>query len=237
MSTDQVLTANKIGPLTVLHQGETRQFHQWMFDTIRPYLKGSTLEIGSGTGPISSLFFQQGMPLYLSDPHRHHCRILQQQFQGEALLRQIMRIDLRHPDFETKYSDLLGKFSTLVALNIMDHAPNDQRAISNAKLLLRDRGHLIMALPAHTALYNGLDETLDHWKIENQKGLQRLLSRDFKFMGNHYFNLVSIVGWWLSGSNSRKDRAVSIFRVEDTNLFKLMGLSVIVAGRKIKLQK
>ncbi|MDR3713319.1 MAG: class I SAM-dependent methyltransferase [Puia sp.] len=214
-----------------------------MFDTTRPYIKGSTLEIGSGIGNISDMFIQQGMPLYLSDLEDKYCRILSKRFLGEPMVRSIFRIDLRHPDFGHKYAELLGRFSTVFALNVVEHIPNDKLAIANAKLLLRKRGHLIVLVPAYMALYNGLDLGLEHWRRYNRQSIRKLLSKDFEILKVQYFNMVGILGWWLSGSALGKkelpeeplsfyNKLVPMFQISDAITFKQVGLSVIAVGKR-----
>lgn len=214
-----------------------------MFDTIRPYVKGSILEIGSGIGNISDIFVQTGIPLTLSDLDTRYCGMLAEKFHGEPMVRGVYQIDLGHPGFENEYAELLGKFSTVFALNVVEHIPNDKLAIANAKLLLRTRGHLIVLVPAYTALFNGLDQGLDHWRRYNRESLKKLLSKDFEILKTQYFNLAGIVGWWLSGSVLKKqelpsgqlslyNKLVPLFRVADAMTFHQVGLSVIAVGRK-----
>ncbi len=214
-----------------------------MFDTIRPFVKGSVLEIGSGIGNISSLFVQNGIPITLSDLEPQYCQKLQYHFDRDPMVRGIHQVDLAHSDFGTKYSHLLKKFDTVFALNVIEHIANDKLAIENAKQLLRKGGHLIVLVPAYTALYNGLDQGLEHWRRYNRKSIKELLSKDFEIMKTKYFNMAGLIGWFLSGSIFKKsilpsgqlslyDKLVPIFRVTDAMTFHHVGLSVIAVGRK-----
>ena len=47
------------------------RFNQWMFDTIRPFIKGRIFEAGSGIGNISSLLLNTGGEVVLSDYTAH----------------------------------------------------------------------------------------------------------------------------------------------------------------------
>jgi len=229
--------------MTLQHLSEAKQLNQWMFDTIRPFVKGPVLEIGSGIGNISSLFVENGIPIHLSDLESKYCEVLRGKFEGEPLVKGVKQIDLSHPDFENRYAKLLGQFGTVFALNVVEHIPNDKLGIANAKLLLKTRGRLIILVPAYTALYNDLDVHLDHFRRYNRESLKKLLSKDFEILNTQYFNLAGIVGWWLSGTVMRKktlpegqlslyDKLVPLFRVADAMTFKQVGLSVIAVGRK-----
>ena len=215
-----------------------------MFETIRPYVKGSTLEIGSGIGNISSEFVQAGMPITLSDLQTDYCDRLHQRFDSERLVRGIHQLDLAHPSFERTYGRLVNKFGTVFALNVVEHIADDNRAIENASALLAPGGHLIILVPAYKALYNGLDRSLEHYRRYNRSSLRRLLAgKGFDILHTRYFNLAGIFGWLFSGSLFGKktlpagqinvyNTLVPLFRIADEITFHQVGLSVIAVGRK-----
>ncbi len=232
-----------MGLTTLQHLSEAKRLNQWMFDTIRPFVKGNVLEIGSGIGNISSYFVQAGIPITLTDLDTHYCRLLTKNFEREPMVRGVYQLDLAHQNFVNVYTSLLEKYDTVFALNVVEHIPNDKLAIANAKLLLRRGGHLVVLVPAYTALYNGLDQGLEHWRRYNRHSLKKLLSKDFEILKTQYFNLAGIVGWFLSGSILKKaalpsgqisiyDKLVPLFRIADAMAFNQVGLSVIAVGRK-----
>jgi SAM-dependent methyltransferase len=243
MGTDQLLTPQEVGLTTLEHLSTADQLNQWMFETIRPYVKGKVLEIGSGIGNISECFVLQGMSITLSDLELHYCNLLCEKFSGEPKVQGVHQIDLGHPNFERAYSSLLGSFDTVFALNVVEHIQNDQVAVANAKKLLRNGGYLIVLVPAYKALYNELDEGLEHWRRYNRKTLKSLLTKDFDIVKTQYFNLAGIAGWFLSGSilhhktlpaGSLKlyNKLVPLFRMADEIVFHRIGLSVIAIGKK-----
>ncbi|HMH21385.1 MAG TPA: hypothetical protein VK563_06405 [Puia sp.] len=239
MSTNPtILEQTNNSTTSLVHHGEARKFNQWLFERAKSYVKGSTLEIGSGTGNVSELFIKNKQPLYLSDPKDQYCRLLNERHKEESMVRGVLQIDLKHPEFEIQCAELLGRFSTVVAMNIVDKA-----SIVNAKLLLRIRGHLILSLPANTALFNGLGQGFEKWRSENYASIQKLISKDFEIIRTAYFNLVGISGWWLSGDELKKrelakdqlgqyEKLVSVFRITESMVFNREGLSAIVVGRK-----
>lgn len=243
MNTGQLTTTQGVGLTTLQHLSEAKRLNQWMFETIRPYVKGEVLEIGSGIGNISSFFVEAGIPITLSDLDLHYCSLLEKNFENENKVKGIYQLDLANSSFKSAYASLLGRFDTVFALNVVEHIPNDKLAIANAKLLLRRGGHLVVLVPAYTALYNGLDQGLEHWRRYNRHSLKKLLSKDFEILKTQYFNLAGIVGWFLSGSVLKKatlpsaqvslyDKLVPLFRIADTMTFNQVGLSVIAVGRK-----
>lgn len=243
MSQDQLFVPLHMGLIPLYHLDETRKMNEWIFRVINPFLKGSILEIGSGNSHITNLFIKSGLSVYLSDPDGRLCTRLSEEFTGERLVRNIFRIDLKHPDFEHKYADLFGKFSTVVLLTRMTNTPIDKLVIANAKNLLRTRGHLVVQTPVHMALYNGIRQGLEHWRGYNYRHLQKLFGKDTEILKTRYFNMVGITGWWLSGSVFKKkrlseefldeyDTTVPVFRVSEDIAFNQIGLSVIAIVRK-----
>jgi SAM-dependent methyltransferase len=243
MSINQLLSPNEPGITTLQNLSEARRLNRWMFSTIRPYIKGRVMEIGSGIGNISFFFIQERIPLVLSDLNPHYCSRLQEDYCGEPMVRGIYQMDLALEDFEMEYADLLESFDTVFALNVMEHIANDRRAVTNAKKLLNKNGHLILLVPAYTALYNGLDIGLEHWRRYNRQSLKKLLSNDFEIVMTQYFNLAGILGWLLTGSILKKqtlppgqlrlyDKLVPLFRATDAMTFQQIGLSVIAIGKK-----
>jgi len=223
---------------------EDNKLNQWFFETAKRYVTSPVLEIGSGEGNISGLFVRHGIHLYLSDPEDGHRQALKEKFHEEPNVISVLKLDLWHPEFETRYAKMLGQFSSVFALNITDHQCLDKRTIANAKLLLKKRGRMILLLPANTALFNGLGQGLQQWIGTNQEVIRKLLSKDFEILKTFFFNIVGISGWWLSGPELNKkesaaeqiseyEELVPIFRIADPSIFKQFGLSVMVVVRKL----
>jgi len=214
-----------------------------MFDRIKLFLKGNILEIVSGIGNISAVCVQQGVALNVSDMIENYLSILRQRFLGQPLVKKIFRVDLADENFESNCTSLLGTFDTVFALNVVEHIANDKLAIANGAKLLKKDGHIIILVPAYNALYNGIDEGLEHFRRYNRKSLNGLLADDFDVIKTSYFNLAGMVGWFVTGNVMGKktlleelvklyNRMVPLFRVADAVTFNQMGLSVIAVGKK-----
>jgi SAM-dependent methyltransferase len=237
-------TIDEVGLSTLDNLSAADRLNDWMFESIQPYVKGTTLEIGSGIGNISACFVKNDLPLHVSDYSDHYCRLLQQKFASESLIRDVYQIDLATPDFDDKYSSLIGKFDTVFALNVVEHIGDDGLAIANCKKLLAAGGHLIILVPAYQLLYNGFDKELEHFRRYTRSSLKKLfLDQHFKIIKSWYFNLAGILGWFVSGTILRKktlpagqlsfyNKLVPIFRIADRLTMNQMGLSVIVVGKK-----
>jgi hypothetical protein len=99
-------------------------------------------------------------------------------------------------------------------------------------------------VPAFQALYNGFDRQLDHQRRYTPKSLKALLERSgFRVIHRQYFNLIAILGWFVSGTLLRKkmisggqmklfNAMVPLWKVIDFFFRKIAGISVISVGEK-----
>jgi SAM-dependent methyltransferase len=182
------------------------RFNRWLYDTIAPYCGGHLLEIGSGIGNISRLLLQQKGPVTLSDLRMEYCNRLRILFADRPNLSAVVQLDLSLPGFEQVYSDLLHRFDTVIALNVIEHIENDGLAINNCRKLLRQNGQLIVLVPAYMGLYNSLDRELGHFRRYSGNTLKKLLeAQGLSVTHTQYFNFAGIGGWWFSGSLLKKN--------------------------------
>lgn len=219
---------------------DARRFNGWMFGTIRPYLRGKVLEIGSGIGNISTEAIEAGFELTLSDIRDSYCAYLRKKFPE----RLVLSLDLVHPDFEIIYKEHLQSFDAAFALNVLEHIKEDHLALRNAKKLLKPGGSLVILVPAYQWLYNGFDKELFHFRRYKRESLEAVFrSAGFQFEKSFYFNVAGIPGWWFSGSVMKKkiipagqmklfNSLVPVFKICDTVLGRSIGLSVVGVGRK-----
>src|SRR6185437_1204812 len=171
MLNDSIVQATQ--SFSILHlPDDLERFHQWIFNIIKPYLRGSILEMASGHGGISEFLICQGIPLYLSDPHKRNRDNLRNKFEGNELIKTVNYIDFDCTDFETFYSEIFGSFTTVFGLNIPENGFYSKIALTNATHLLNKHGYLIFIAPAHTTLYHGLDGDINNWTKYNHKRLR-----------------------------------------------------------------
>lgn len=220
------------------------KFNQWMYSTIEPFCNGEILEIGSGIGNISNLFLNNKYNITLSDIRKNYCARLNKEYGNHPNLRQVIHLDLIHPNFDQEYKELLETFNTVFALNVVEHIKDDHQAIANCKKLLASGGTLIILVPAYQALYNRFDEELFHYKRYVKSDLQKLfVENGIAEKKSKYFNLMGVFGWFFSGKILKKktipgdqlkifNLLVPFFKILDLLTFNKVGLSVILVGNK-----
>lgn len=235
---------DQVGSDTLDVISDATKFNRWMYETIKPHCKGKILEIGSGVGNISQFFLDDGASIMLSDIRQVYCDRLEDKFKDQKTLEGIRVIDLTDPDFDRKFTDLLGTFDTVFALNVVEHIYDDKLALSNARKLLKKGGSSVILVPSYQALYNDLDKNLDHYRRYNKKILSELfVNTNYTITHKQYFNFMGIFAWFVSGKLQRDENIsggkmrlyntlVPIFKIIDACVFKLWGLSTIVVGKK-----
>jgi SAM-dependent methyltransferase len=219
------------------------RFNQWMFDTIRPFIKGSIFEAGSGIGNISGLLLNMGSPVVLSDYSAPYRKLLQERFSGHPYFSGVLGMDLGDRQFDEKFSAYFNTFDTVIALNVIEHVKEDGLAVANCTKLLKKGGNLIVLVPAYQLLYNRFDKELGHFRRYSKKEMQRLMSPHLSIVRCRSFNLAGILGWFVSGTILKNkvipsyqmdvyNWLVPLFRIMDSMVFHRIGLSVWMVGRK-----
>ena len=219
-------------------------FNRWLYDRTKRFMRGQILEIGSGIGNISAFLLKDQLSVSLSDLRPEYTSLLKKKFSGEPHLLGVYDLDLSQPDFINHHTDLVGKFDTIIALNVIEHIENDSLAIRNATAMLRKDGRLLILVPAGQWLYNSLDRELGHYRRYSKSSLNDLLkSAGLVISGNKYFNAAAMLGWWFSGNILRHkiispaqlniyNVLVPVFRIFDWLVTPFTGISVISVGTK-----
>ncbi|WP_108170053.1 methyltransferase [Christiangramia gaetbulicola] len=234
----------KIGKETLEVISSADQFNKWMFQIIKPFIKGEVLEIGSGIGNISQQFLQNGYSLMTSDLRTDYCEDLEKKFSGYLGFRGVTRIDLVDPHFKAKHGELLGSFDTVFALNVIEHIEDDILAIANCRKLLKAGGVLIILVPSYKQLFNSFDIELGHFRRYNISKLAKVFNvNELEILHTQYFNLVGTLGWYINGNILKRkiipegqmslyNKLVPFFKVIDKILGNKIGLSTIIVGEK-----
>ncbi len=219
---------------------KANKFNRWMYETIKPFCKGKILEIGCGIGNISEFFIQDSQDIVLSDLRENYLEIVSKKFTNPTI-----KINLIDPEFDTKYDEIIGKFDTVFALNVIEHIEDDKQAIANCKKLLKKGGNLIILVPAYQFLFNNFDKELEHFRRYTRKKIETVIAENhLEIVNSFYFNFIGIIGWYVSGSILKKktipenqmglfNLLVPVFRWADKIILNKIGLSVICVSKKV----
>jgi SAM-dependent methyltransferase len=220
------------------------KFNQWMYHTIKPFCSGKILEVGSGIGNISQYFLNDHQQISLSDLSPDYFNILESKFKGFQNLNALFTLDFAEKELEKKYPQLIGQFDTVFALNVLEHVRDHEQSIRNCYSLLKPGGKLIILVPAFQTLFNKFDVALEHQRRYTPKSLKKVMSiPGFTIIHTQYFNVMGILGWFVSGKLMGKntipggqmrlyDQLVPVWKIVDSVFGGLLGLSVICVAQK-----
>jgi 2-polyprenyl-3-methyl-5-hydroxy-6-metoxy-1,4-benzoquinol methylase len=220
-------------------------FNRWLFQKISVWVQGQTLEIGSGIGNISAFLLKDHTNISLSDLRPEYNQILKKKFDHNPHLHGVYELDLSIRDFKLVHPELLEKFDTVIALNVVEHIKEDSIAIQNAKSLLKKNGKLIVLVPSGQRLYNSIDLELGHYKRYSKSSLNALMeSAGLAVTDSRYFNAAAIMGWWFAGSILKEkvvtaaklnvyNHLVPLFKIVDWFVAPFTGISVISVASKM----
>jgi len=179
MATEKIEFTEKdvVGEATLDVIAEADNFNRWMYQTIQPFCNGKILEIGSGIGNISTFFIKESKPIMLTDIREGYCSKLLNKFNKKSCLLGAEPLDLTHPDFEDMYAKHIGKYTTVFALNVVEHIYNDELALQNCSKLLLEKGKVIILVPSYKELYNQFDVELGHYRRYTKSSLSKVFEK------------------------------------------------------------
>ena len=144
------------------------------------------------------------------------------------------------------------KFDTIIMLDVLEHIEDDYQFINDTvNGLLKDKGIIILTVPAHQFLYSKHDEYLKHYRRYNIKMIKELCKKkNYKIVNYHYFyfslfifrllfrNKSNEVNNWKYSENSFITKFIRGILNIDYSISKLLapisnGLSLFVVLKKI----
>jgi SAM-dependent methyltransferase len=172
-------------------------YNWWQFSRITPYLGRRICEVGAGIGNMSSLMAGHGLDLLvLTDTGPYYRDTLKDTF---ASYPEVVVDQLTLPDETAAHRFQPYELDTVVALNVIEHIPDDIEAFRSIAAMLRPGGRAVILVPAFEGLFGSLDHELGHIRRYTRSNLsQRMSEAGFRVERAFYFNLVGTVGWWVN---------------------------------------
>ncbi|MDQ3742290.1 MAG: class I SAM-dependent methyltransferase [Actinomycetota bacterium] len=214
-----------------------RRLGDWVFEQFRPYVRGRVAEIGAGIGTYSERIRAAGVEdLLLVEPDPACSARLERDFAGRAT---VAAEELpAAPSLRPEDRDLV------VALNVVEHIPDDYGAVAAMARALRPGGVLTLLVPAHPRLYGKLDVKYEHARRYTKERLRDVVERaGLDVLDLYRFNALGILGWVVKNrtgdprldprSLAAYERILPAYRflVED-RVRPPVGLSLIVHARR-----
>ncbi len=124
------------------------------------------LEVGCGEGHVTRELASMGLTGVAVDREPEAIRIARRKGIAGVRFREQDLLDLEDRDHEL-----------CLALFILEHIEDDERALAKLHELLRRGGHLILSVPAHADRYSHQDRMSGHHRRYDRAVLERMLRR------------------------------------------------------------
>jgi mannose-1-phosphate guanylyltransferase/glycosyltransferase involved in cell wall biosynthesis len=222
---------------TLRRRSRLKRYNRWIWDRMKPFVGQRVLEVGAGSGSMTRFLYGREL-IVATDKETPYIDRLKNAF------RRRPGIIVEHCDLDSDQSLDLSRYSfdTVTAINVLEHAADDEAALRRAHDLLVPGGRIIIYVPADKALYGSLDQGIGHLRRYDRNEIADKLQRaGFEVEHVSYQNRFARLAWRLnvalgrralpSGQSRLFDYLVPFFRTfEGENPSK--GLSLVAVGRK-----
>ena len=213
-------------------------YNHWIFANIRPFLGEKILEVGSGTGNITSFLLCYPRVVAL-EPDLISARKAARRFYNH---HNVQVIPETLEDY-TQQASNGASFDTVICLNVLEHIEDDVYALCCMREHLAADGKVVILVPALGALYGALDRSLGHYRRYNKRHLRRKFHQaDLQIIKSYYMNLPGVLGWFLHSRilhrvglaprSARKfEKAVPYIMAAESAFKPPLGQSLVMVGR------
>jgi SAM-dependent methyltransferase len=212
-----------------------RRYNRWIYDRVRKALGQRILEIGCGTGTITSFLVERELVVGI-DVVDGYVRSTGERYRDRP------NIIIRRHDLTESVEPLRGyRFDSALSVNVFEHIANDEAALKAVYALLEPGGSFTVLVPCHPALVGSFDRDIGHHRRYTKGELRRKLEASgFVVERIRRSNPVGALGWLVNV------RLLGLRRLRGANLFDRLvpalavldrvelpfGLSLIAVARK-----
>jgi SAM-dependent methyltransferase len=123
---------------------------------ITDYIERDVLEVGAGIGANTLLLHNAKVSSWHSlEPDETLAQQARQAVAGLPTCRVLVG---------TTTSTELGRYDTILYIDVLEHIEDDQGELEHAATLLKEDGHLVVLAPAHQSLYSEFDRAIGHFR-------------------------------------------------------------------------
>lgn len=178
---------------------DLKNYQNWIMEAFEPFLKGTVLEVGAGTGNISRLYVDSVEKAVLLEPAVNLTRILRNRFAVHEHV-EIIAGYLEAAMHEHAASLPLYHFDAALLVNVLEHVEDDVDMLRRLHSLLKPGGRLLLFVPAGARLYGSLDRLCRHVLRYSRDQLAETVKRaGFTIHRLHYFDAPGVLPWFVVG--------------------------------------
>lgn len=213
-------------------------YNCWIADRLKAYIKSPALEIGAGTGNISSSFTSL-KSLVLTDIDTTLVKQLRSKFSGKK------NVAVETLNIESSLGKVNNLFQTVYSVNVLEHIRDDRKALDNMNKMLKKGGRIVLLVPAKKWAFTKLDKSLGHFRRYEKKELrEKIENSGFEIESIEFFNILGLLSWMVRDRVSRNhlhlnkghvkvfDTIVPFLRRIEPKRGLPAGISLIVVARK-----
>src|SRR2546429_2050834 len=132
------------------------RYNRWIYDRVRDGLGQRVLEIGCGTGTITSFMVDRQLVVGI-DVVDDYVHATSDRFKDRP------NVTIRRHDLTESIEPLRSyRFDSAVSVNVFQHIADDEGAMTAVYALLEPGGSLTLLAPCHPALPRALDRDIGH---------------------------------------------------------------------------
>ena len=168
-------------------------YYGWIINIFRPWLRGHTMEIGTGIGTVARQIISEVDRLDLVEPSDNLKQFL------PLVLADDERVSIFTETLEQRLPEMAdGTCDAIVMVNVLEHVEDDEAALGELRRVLKPGGHLLLFVPALQFLFSDLDRLHGHYRRYHNRQLSDLLVRSgFCVKNTRYFDVAGVLPWWL----------------------------------------
>lgn len=145
---------------------EAVNYRAWLVELTRPHLGRRAIEIGSGTGDYAVAYADAGVAITASEADPTRLAGLRARFAADE------RVEVREL---TVPLDVDADYDAVVALNVLEHIPDDVAALRSFARLVRPGGDVVLVVPAFPIGMSKFDRAIGHQRRYRKHSLRQAI--------------------------------------------------------------
>lgn len=226
---------NSHSTITLESMSQAVWYNRWTLNKFKKYLSGEILEVGCGIGNFTKSLREYGS-LYAIDIDENYINEVKKLVNVKAGLG---NIEIGRYFFGDKL------FDSIVCINVLEHIKRDNQALKNLYKLLKNDGHLILLVPAHSFLFGKIDQSIGHIRrYEKEELVNQLEGLGFTLLNCRKLNFLGAIGWFFAGRILKEavldDNKIKLFNIMAPVVLPLedlieppIGTSILIIVQKV----
>lgn len=169
-----------------------KNWKEYWFSKIQPYLGNSILEVGAGIGTNAVKILSQIRKI-------DSLTCIEPDFNlANQIIPNILSAGLKSENVLVSSKFLSDcepsiKYDSILYIDVIEHIEDDRSEIELAIQFLKPRGTLIIVVPAHNFLFSPFDKSIGHFRRYNKKMLNGILPKNLEVVKLNYLDSMGMI--------------------------------------------